>query len=116
MKKEILDLMKLQGEVKIQFIRGGTSEETAHALAAQALHAFTESEAMRTEYRAAYNNEPEPQDDRLLLLKMIESEYDLIGSWWGNGCDHGFKPAKDCQNENCERRKMHRLWDNIFKG
>jgi len=59
---------------------------------------------------------PVGREEFLSLLKMINEEYGLIGSWYGNGCEHGFKPAKNCPNENCSLGQMHRLWEKVFKG
>ena len=55
-------------------------------------------------------------DPLVNLLRLIDSEYDLVGSWIGNGCEHGFKPAKSCPNADCNHAEMHRLWDELLGG
>lgn len=47
------------------------------------------------------------------LLVLINQEYDLSGSWIGNGCEHGFKPAAACPNAGCRVAQIQQAWDRI---
>ena len=47
------------------------------------------------------------------FLKLLDNEHGLIDSWYGNGCEHGFKPSRECTNEDCNDRNLQRLWDEI---
>lgn len=44
-------------------------------------------------------------------LKLMIAEYDPIDHMWGNGCTHGFKPARDCPNKDCTDATLHRALD-----
>ena len=48
------------------------------------------------------------------LLRLLDERRDFVSDWWGNGCDHGFKPASSCPNESCEERKAHVLWEKVW--
>lgn len=48
------------------------------------------------------------------LLKLINEQFGVIDSLIGNGCDHGFKPASDCQNEGCPDAELHILFNEIY--
>ena len=55
-------------------------------------------------------------DGLVSLLRLIDEEYGLVDSWISNGCEHGYKPAKDCPNQNCSAANMQSLWDSLIKG
>lgn len=45
------------------------------------------------------------------LAALMIAEYEPLSHLIGNGCEHGFKPAKACPNEDCRERKLHRALD-----
>jgi len=50
----LLELMKLQGGIRVAFVRMGIEEDKALDLSAEALHLFMESEVVKDEYLEAY--------------------------------------------------------------
>jgi hypothetical protein len=48
------------------------------------------------------------------FLKWADREYGISDVFYGCGCEHGFKPARDCPNDGCKRAEMHRLFDKIM--
>lgn len=61
-----------------------------------------------------YTN-PSPVADAEALAAMIDY-YDPTDHLSGNGCHHGFKPAKNCPNEDCEERNLHRALERRLTG
>jgi hypothetical protein len=53
-------------------------------------------------------------EDHVRFLRWVDKEYGILDVFGGCGCEHGFKPARDCPNEACERAEMHRLYDKIM--
>lgn len=61
MEKEILDFIKLQANIKIKFMERGLPEIVAHEIAGDALHLFTESDAIKKTYKEVYDrSQPAP--------------------------------------------------------
>ena len=61
MEKEVNDLIKLQAEIKMKFMKRGLPEIVAHEIAGDALHLFTESDAINKAHKEAYDNsQPAP--------------------------------------------------------
>jgi hypothetical protein len=50
----LVDLMRLQGDIKLRFMELGQAQESAHALASEALHIVASSTAVTEQHRAAY--------------------------------------------------------------
>jgi hypothetical protein len=48
-------------------------------------------------------------------LRMLDDLFGITSSLWGNGCRHGFKPAKNCTNADCEERLAHIAWENAIE-
>lgn len=44
----------------------------------------------------------------------LTNHFDLLGSLIGNGCEHGFKPAKSCQNKGCEDAQAQHYYEEII--
>jgi hypothetical protein len=51
---ELLELMSLQGDIKVEFMRRGATERLAGELAGEALHHFALSKAIKAEYQKTY--------------------------------------------------------------
>lgn len=49
----------------------------------------------------------------LRFLDLLDEEYDLTSDFYGNGCEHGFKPAKDCTNKDCKYAELHKLFEKL---
>jgi len=47
------------------------------------------------------------------LLKDLDSWYGFISDWHGNGCEHGFKPAKDCPNKDCKDAELNQRFHDL---
>ena len=43
------------------------------------------------------------------LFELLDDNYCLTYDLHGNGCEHGFKPAKKCPNADCTDAELHRL-------
>lgn len=54
MNEELFALMKLQGELRIAFMKLGLDELASHNLSSEALHIFATSQIARSEYRQSY--------------------------------------------------------------
>lgn len=50
------------------------------------------------------------------VLKSVVTYTDLLGDFTGNGCEHGFKPAKSCPNPFCEARRLHVYVDAVLNA
>jgi hypothetical protein len=57
----LVDLMRLQGDIKVRFMQLGQAQETAHILASEALHIVATSDAVTQEHRDAYRGLGEAQ-------------------------------------------------------
>jgi hypothetical protein len=53
-------------------------------------------------------------EDQKRLAAMLNNEYQINADLGGNGCIHGFKPARDCPNEDCDTRRLDSLWHNFW--
>jgi hypothetical protein len=49
------------------------------------------------------------------LIDLLDSSYEITSGLIGNGCGHGFKPASNCKNKDCEDKRIHDLM-NIIKS
>ena len=56
MNQEVMGLMKLQGVLRVAFVHAGIGERKAVELAAEALHLFVTSNAVKDEYYQAYES------------------------------------------------------------
>lgn len=54
MSEELFALNKLQGELRIVFMKLGLDELTSHNLSSEALHIFATSQIAKSEYRQSY--------------------------------------------------------------
>jgi hypothetical protein len=54
---------------------------------------------------------PPQSPDQGAVDKYFNITSDLIG----NGCEHGFKPAKDCPNKDCDKAKAHKAWEALTR-
>ena len=50
------------------------------------------------------------------LYKLLDDEYGITDDLGGNGCEHGFKPARSCPNAGCHTAELGRLWDEFFEA
>jgi len=44
-------------------------------------------------------------------LWKLQKQYDMLSDFIGNGCEHGFKPAKSCPNEGCCKADAHKAYE-----
>ncbi len=47
------------------------------------------------------------------FLELLDSEYEISSSFHGNGCEHGFKPAKSCPNKECNFAELQKLYEKL---
>ena len=47
------------------------------------------------------------------LLREIDNYFGITSTFIGAGCEHGFKPAKNCPNEKCDARLAHLAWQSL---
>lgn len=52
---------------------------------------------------------------RLNALTALDRYFSITESLHGNGCEHGFKPAKACPNQECDARVAHEAWEALTK-
>ena len=69
MDKLILDLMNLQGHLRIKFMSMGIDELKSHDLSREALHLFATNEVIKPEYFESYDQ----------LVKEVAEIQDLFG-------------------------------------
>lgn len=62
MNTETMQLIELQGEIKVALIKAGVPEAAAHEAAAEALHLVAISPVAGEAYRSAYEPVPDLQD------------------------------------------------------
>jgi predicted CoA-binding protein len=56
MDEELLELMKLNGELRVAFMQMGIDQEKAHELSGEAMNKFYESDCMGKEYKATFED------------------------------------------------------------
>jgi len=61
------------------------------------------------DYREEANDFIEYINSMIELIDRLDSSYEITGGLIGNGCEHGFKPASDCKNKECEDKRIHDL-------
>lgn len=57
-----------------------------------------------------------PETPTAAGLAALDRYFGIVDSLIANGCEHGFKPASACPNENCDARKAHVAWAALEAG
>jgi len=55
-------------------------------------------------------------NDLVRFALWADREFGIMCDFQGNGCPHGFKPAEDCPNKDCEHAEMSRILNLIYQS